>query len=204
MPGTTKRTSLDTETVVTAAAELVDRQGLAALTLTRLAAELGVSQPALYSHIDSHNDLIRRVSIRAREMLAAGLAEAITGHTGIDAVIEVARAWRRLGILHQGLAAASLRFPPGTDTETDAAIERVLAVLIDAVSGMDLSSDQRVSAARTLRSTLSGFTQLETAHGHPQRHDADTTFQDMLDVLCAGFRHMEAVNRGEIESMAHG
>ena len=32
---------------------------------------------------------------------------------------------------------------------------------------------------------------------------ADTTFQAMRDVLCDGVRHIEAVNRGEIESMTH-
>ena len=80
------RVPLDQEQVVDAAAELADAEGLDALTLTRVAKELGVRQPALYRHVESYQDLLRLLSLRGREQLAAALSEAAIGVSGDEAV----------------------------------------------------------------------------------------------------------------------
>ncbi|TAJ17775.1 MAG: TetR/AcrR family transcriptional regulator, partial [Dehalococcoidia bacterium] len=55
------RTRLTQERVVTAALERADREGVAALTMRTLAAELGVVPMALYKHVTSKEDLISEV-----------------------------------------------------------------------------------------------------------------------------------------------
>ena len=55
-----RRTGLDTPTVVAAAA-LVNREGVAALSLKRLADELGVQTPSLYNHGDGLPGLEREL-----------------------------------------------------------------------------------------------------------------------------------------------
>ena len=67
-----------------AALELVDRDGLAALSMRKLAAELGVQAASLYSHVatkenlldDIANDIIGRVDVHGFE---AGWREGLTG-----------------------------------------------------------------------------------------------------------------------------
>ena len=54
------RAGLDAEAVVAAAAALADEDGLAELTLARLAAALGIRTPSLYAHVDSLGDLRAR------------------------------------------------------------------------------------------------------------------------------------------------
>lgn len=63
---TTGRTPLDHDTVVDAAAKLADIHGLNEVTLTSVAKQLGVRQPALYRHVESYQDLIRSLSLRGR------------------------------------------------------------------------------------------------------------------------------------------
>ncbi|MGI9644505.1 MAG: TetR family transcriptional regulator [Ilumatobacteraceae bacterium] len=69
-----QRQPVDENRVIDAAAELADREGLDALTLTRVAKELGVRQPALYRHVESYNDLLRSLSLRGRELLAEAIS----------------------------------------------------------------------------------------------------------------------------------
>ncbi len=73
MPPTSSPPSLDLtrrqEEFVQAAIELVRAEGWSALTLRRLAARLGVSDPALYRHFAGKGDLALAVAARMRELL---------------------------------------------------------------------------------------------------------------------------------------
>lgn len=53
---------LSTDRIVAAARELVDREGLAAVSTRRLAAELGVSGPSLYNHFRTKDDILEAVA----------------------------------------------------------------------------------------------------------------------------------------------
>jgi AcrR family transcriptional regulator len=55
-------TPLSRDRIVTRAIEVVDEAGFEALTLRSLAADLGVSAPAFYDHIESKDDLLRAVA----------------------------------------------------------------------------------------------------------------------------------------------
>ena len=70
---TENRSNLDTSTVVATAGAIADSEGLDAVTLTRVAKDLGISQPALYRHVDGYDDLLRRLSLEGRELLAESL-----------------------------------------------------------------------------------------------------------------------------------
>ncbi|MDE3134243.1 MAG: TetR family transcriptional regulator, partial [Acidobacteriota bacterium] len=68
------RAGLDSAAVVAAAAAIADADGLEAVTLSTVAARLGVKPPSLYSHVAGLADLRRRVAVLG----AAELAEALT------------------------------------------------------------------------------------------------------------------------------
>jgi len=53
--------SLTLETVVSAAVDVIDADGVGALTMRRLAARLGCSPMALYRHVATKQDLIRAI-----------------------------------------------------------------------------------------------------------------------------------------------
>jgi AcrR family transcriptional regulator len=70
------RRGLDQAAVVAAAADLADREGIEALTLTRLAAHLEVRPPSLYAHVDGLDDLRRLLALQTLHELAATLSAA--------------------------------------------------------------------------------------------------------------------------------
>ncbi|MFT4864270.1 MAG: AcrR family transcriptional regulator [Ilumatobacter sp.] len=194
MTFTTDRRPLDHDTVVDAAAKLADIHGLDGVTLTSVAKQLGVRQPALYRHVESYQDLIRSLSLRGRELLADSMAASAIGVAGDDAVAAVGHAWRRVAAQRPGLYAATDRYPSADDAELQAAVNRIVEVIAMSLTSFDLDPENRVHAARTLRSAFHGFSHIEMCDGHPHKLDTDDSFDHMLELLCAGIRHQQRVS----------
>lgn len=173
--------------VVDAAAELLAVDGLDALNLTRLAQQIGVTQPALYRHIEGIDDLWRELGLRGRAELVESLTEAAIGRSGAESVVATANAWRSFTQAKPDLYAATDRHPCADDPELTAAVERVVGVLALSLRGFGLDEASTVDAARMLRSALHGFVHLEMGDGHPHAHDNDVSFDRMIELLCAGF-----------------
>jgi AcrR family transcriptional regulator len=66
---TQARQRLNRASVVEMAAHIADAEGLDAVTLSRIAADAGVKQPALYRHVTGIEELWTLLSLQAREML---------------------------------------------------------------------------------------------------------------------------------------
>ena len=64
---------LTPETVVSTALGVADREGLGAVTLARVARELGCHVTSLYTHVDSIDDLHTRMLLTAQAALAQQL-----------------------------------------------------------------------------------------------------------------------------------
>lgn len=186
------RRPLDRGLVVRVAGELADRDGFDSVTLTRVAKELGVRQPALYRHVDGYDDLVRSLGLLGRELIATRLIESAVGVSGRAAVAAVGRAWRRVAADHPGLYAATDRYPCAGDAELEQAVERVVHVLSQALTGFAIDDDQRMHAARSLRSAFHGFAHLELGDGHPLALDLDDSFEQLIDLLCAGLHSLES------------
>jgi AcrR family transcriptional regulator len=176
--------------VVDAAIEMLPDSGLDGLTLTGLADELGVSQPAMYRHVDGVDDLWRELGLQGRSRLADALGEAAMGRSGVDAVWATARAWRSFATANPDLYAATDRVPCAGDEELEAAVERIVEILARSLRGFGLDEPTTLEAAGSLRSALHGFVHLEIVDGHPAQHDNDAGFVAMVELLCVGFEHL--------------
>ena len=98
---------LNRSAVVDAAIEMLPDTGLDGLTLTGLAERLGVSQPAMYRHLDGVDDLWRELGLEGRNRLAETLGEAAMGRSGVEAVEATAYAWRAFATESPELYAAT-------------------------------------------------------------------------------------------------
>jgi len=186
------RAGIDRATVVAAAAELADAEGLDTVTLTRLAEELGVRPPSLYAHIGGLDDLRRRLGARGNAELATRLGHAIEGRSGRDALRALAFAYRDYARDHPGTYAALQRARDlADDDEARAAGDAVVRVALAALREYELDDDEAVHAVRLIRITLHGFVSLEAAGGFAMALSADETFERLLALLDLGFRERE-------------
>jgi AcrR family transcriptional regulator len=180
------RRGLDPDSVVDAAARIADADGLEAVTLARVASELGVRAPSLYNHVDGRDALVRAIALRGVRELAAALREAAVGRSGPDALTAAARAYRAYAQAHPGRYAATVAAPAPDDPEHRAAAAETVEVVLAILRGWQLEGDDAIHAARAFRSAVHGFVVLEAGGGFGIPVDLDVSFDRLVAGLAAG------------------
>lgn len=181
------RAGLDRERVLSAAAELVDRDGLAGLTVARLAAHLQVRPPSLYNHMRNLDELEQDLAVRGLGELAVRLRTAAIGLAELDALTAMANAYRTFAAQHPGLYAMALR-ARADSAGYGAAGAEVIAVIQAVLRGYALSDAEILHAVRCLRSAVHGFVSLEAAGGFGMPFDVDESFSRLIQILHEGMR----------------
>jgi AcrR family transcriptional regulator len=153
--------------VVAAGRRLLEEEGVAALTMRRLAERLGIRAPSLYKHLPD------KAALEAA-IIATGLGEAAAA---FEAAVEdspeplpaLAAAYRTFALAHPHLyrlmnsgPLPRQRLPPGLEDRTAAPVLRV-------------AGDQ--ARARALRAFAHGMVMLELDHRFPPDADLDAAWQ---------------------------
>lgn len=184
----TNRRALNEEAVVSAAAALVDAEGLDELNLARLADSLGVRTPSLYNHISSLEGVRHALAVRGTRELRDRLAHAAIGKNGEEGIFAIADAYRRYAKEHPGLYAASLRAATPGDSELIAPAEETMSVLRAVLAPYHLSDENFIHATRALRSLAHGFVSLELAGGFGIPIDLDTSYHVIVRMFLVSLR----------------
>lgn len=192
MTRTDGRLRLNRATVVDMAAAIADAEGIGAVSLSRIAGDAGVRQPALYRHVSGIDDLLVQLSLRARHLLVDALSRAIAGTSRDESVHAVAHAWRDFVREHPGLYAATDLVPSVGDPGVELSLAGVVGTLTSALDGYSLTPSQRAHCARSLRSSLHGFSVLERDGGHPEPYAIDRSLANLVDLFCRGIASLEA------------
>jgi AcrR family transcriptional regulator len=180
------RMGLDAERVVDAAAGIADAEGLEAVTLARVAGELGVRAPSLYNHVDGRDDVLRAIAVRGVRELSSALREAAVGRSSADALTAAARAYRAYARAHPGRYAATVAAPTRGDEEHRAAASEAVDVMLAVMRGWDLEGDDAIHAVRAFRSAVHGFVAIEAADGFGMAVDVDASFDRLVATLAGG------------------
>lgn len=186
-----RRPGLDKMTVVRAAADLVNAEGLQALSLSRLAEQLHVQTPSLYNHIDGLPGLQRELTLLNVRMLGERLGPVAVGKAGPDALLAIAQAYRAYikeypGLYMAGLRSADTQTP--IDAEIKAAQDRVVEIGLAVVASFGLEAEDALHAVRGLRSVVHGFATLEIAGSFGLPLDCDESFRRLVNMLVHGLQ----------------
>lgn len=190
----TRRRGLTGQAVLDAATAVVEADGTAALTLSRVARELGIKPPSLYNHVTRLDALHRDVALRAIEDLAGKLGAAAMGRTGRAALRAIAVEFRSYAKAHPGLYELSARARPDDEEYAKASmrpVEPVLAIF----RGYNLDEEEAIHAVRTLRAALHGFVSLESMGGFGLDVDVDESFAWLVERLADTFDVSQARTR---------
>lgn len=191
------RAGLDPERVVAAAAELIDAEGVDALTLAKLAERLSVRIPSLYNHVAGLEGLRHELALLALRGLASALGQAAIGKAGDEALFALANAYRAYVKAHPGLYALLVRIPAGSDEKLRQAEALPVQVALAVMSGYGLSGDDAIHAVRALRSAVHGFVTIETTGGFGLDLSTDESFQRLIALLARGLHDDSGVTQRE-------
>jgi AcrR family transcriptional regulator len=170
--------------VVERAIRIIDADGPDALTLSRLARELGIRPPSLFDHVAGLPELLRTLRIRSFEAQTELLRVAASGRSRDDALRAVAAAYREFTTAHPGLYRMSVRTFVGDAPEVQRAAGSLLAAFLEILRGYTLSDDEVVHAARFARAALHGFLMLESEGGFGLDADVAASFERTVDATC--------------------
>jgi AcrR family transcriptional regulator len=185
------RSNLTKEIVVQAAADLLNSEGLDALSLNRLAEKLDIRTPSLYNHVDGLPGLMRALSILNARNLAERLSDAAIGQSGPGLVMSVRQAYRSYIKEFTGLYLSTLRvsgLQEVVDPELQQEEARSLKVALAVMASFGLQGEDALHAVRALRSLVHGFTTLEVYGGFGMPLDLDESFARLVNLFIAGLR----------------
>jgi TetR/AcrR family tetracycline transcriptional repressor len=147
------RPPLSRDAIFRAGLDLVDREGIDALTMRRLARALGVAPMSIYTHVPNKEDLVMGVVNEATTKMVLPPPESPPW----DAMRAVIREFRRVAHLHPNLVPLITRQPPtGVDSL------RILESALDALRRAGLDPAATARAYRMSSSFAIGFVSLES------------------------------------------
>ena len=170
---------------------ILDEEDTEALTTTNLARRLGISQPTLYSHVASLDEVRRAVAWHGMSELSERVRRAVLGRTGDDALFAMAHAYRAYVRAHPARYLVQLAAP--ATPEYLAASERAAEAVRAVLRSYDLSDAQVVEAHVAFRAAVHGFVHLEAHHAlglHQRGRKPDRSFDFFVTLFAAGLRQL--------------
>lgn len=164
---TPERTSLDA--IVLAACDLLEKDGLAALTMHAVAHRVGVRTPSLYKRVESRNQLIQLVA-------EATLTEVADRLNAQNDPVQLANTLRTFG--HERPAAFQLVMTPGAGTPVaDAEFGAAASTSVLRVAGELAGEENALEAARLLTAWATGFISMELNGGFNLGGDVERAWE---------------------------
>lgn len=177
---------LTREAVLQAAIAHVEREGVAALSMRALAAELGVAPNALYRHVGSKAELEFAIADEAGRVLLQAVEGALQGAAAIEAIPVLARAYLDFARSYPAVYGVMMRYchDEGGQPPSHARLwEQVCALIESLHTGVEAEA-----LAKSWWAFLHGLVELDRANlldGRP-----------MEDILAVGMQVFVAGLRG--------
>jgi AcrR family transcriptional regulator len=150
--------------ILDAAERLLEAEGPSALSMRRIATELGMQAPSLYKHLPGKDAIVAGLQARA----LAGMAEALTGAE--DDVRRLASHYRRWALANPQLYLLATRGSLLRDQLPEGLEDAAAAPVVTAARG-DLAT------ARALWGLVHGLVDLEVTGRFPPDADVDAAWE---------------------------
>ena len=168
------RANLSSLAVVSAAAELADRDGFDAINISELARHFGVKPASIYSHVRDRAAVTDGVHQLALGELSDRIAAAIGGLSALDALIAFAQSNRLYATERPGCWTA-LQRPASTETVLSPQARRTALQLVSVLQGYGLPETEIAHAARFVGATINGYLTLDRVGAFDHRSPESET-----------------------------
>jgi len=170
--------------VVDAALEVLDEQGVEALTLAAVAARTGVAAPSLYKHVAGLAELRMLLGVRIMDEMTERFTATAMGRSGDEAVAVLLHGYRDY-VREYPARYAALPVDPLHDPALAAAGNRLLQVFLATLRGYGLDDSAAIHATRCARSIAHGFASIEASGGFALAENLDETYARLIAMFQA-------------------
>lgn len=188
------KAGLDKKTIIEAAANIADKEGIANVTLKVLANELEVKSPSLYKHFSGGLDeLNKELMLYGWRSLESEITRAAIGRAKDDAIIAICYAYRNFVNKHKGLFEAMQWYNMYQSEEHLQATQGTIGILFQVLESYGLTEEQKVHCVRMLRGFLQGFSTIESHGGFGNPTPLNETFDFALKTILNGIHDLHGV-----------
>lgn len=183
--------------IVAAAYALIERDGIARLTLAQLAEALGVRAPSLYRHVSSRAALIQLVNTHTIELLFAAFGAAIQGAGAEPAarLRALLHAHRAFAHAHPTTYALALSAADPEERPDERMLEG-LALPLQAIMAEHSGPERALPALRGALALAHGFAMLELSGQLRRGGDLDAAFAASVDAYLRGWGAVRMKDEG--------
>ncbi len=179
----TKRRNLDLDKVMNQAIEIIQADGIKALTLPRLAKELDIRTQSLYNYIANLDELVSLIGARLIREMCQEIKDGIIGLSDNVALIQFASIARRY-LLSKGNLALVIydlhSFPTNSQFSIEA--KKLVDLLNQVLASSTLKQEEQFAVSQTLISAVLGFVFIETSNFYDlaSEDDVEKSYCQML------------------------
>jgi AcrR family transcriptional regulator len=171
--------------IIGAARDILEAEGLEAVSMQAVAERVGVRAPSLYKHVADRTALVRAVVDAVVADLAAALAPRRPSRDPRDDLRGITRRYR--AFVHANPVGYGLLFARlGPGLQPDEAVLAALGVPIVEATARLVGEERALEAARTIVAWAHGFASLELAGGFRMGGDIDAAYERGIDLILAG------------------
>jgi len=176
---------VSTPALVRAIRTIAERDGVDAVTMSAVAAAVGVRAPSLYKRAANRHDLLRIAAEDAAAELGVAIEKVVEDSTDAREVLAgVARALRAFAARSPRVTTLLFNSPSADATPSQATLAPLMTILLGAVSA--LTAADPLPVARTLTAWAYGFCMMEQNGGFRQGGDVDEAFDRGLEIILRG------------------
>lgn len=188
-----KENSLTPQDVVAAAIVCIDKEGVGALGVNRVARELGIKPPAIYKHVKGNTGLERAVAIALWKEYLDYFDDQTTGVTALGPMMfSGAQATRRYAKQYFARYSVMMGYQmKPTDPEEAAIIQRSLQPFRVCFSTEDYEESTLIDIMRMVNAAIYGFIMREQMDLMTLKRSTDESYNVMLKLLLVAIQHVD-------------
>jgi AcrR family transcriptional regulator len=189
----TKENSLSRQDVIAAAIACIDREGASALSVSRVARELGIKPPAIYKHLESGLALQKSVACKLWGCyLQECQQKIIEDFIPSDSLKQVGHFARHFARTYPARAQIMMQTQLQTsDLEAAEIIQQFILFLRQTLNAYDLTDHQLIDVMRMMNAAIYGFITIEQAGLMTLERSTDRSFDVMLEALMVAIAHIQ-------------
>lgn len=180
--------ALNLVTILEAAGELANEQGMQEVTLANLAKKLNIRPPSLYNHFEGLPGLRKKLAIYGLNKLYEEMTQAAVGVSGTEAILAISRAYVNFARKNPGIYEATLMAPEPGDSDVQQAGSKIVDLSVRVLQAYHMEGDMALHAVRGFRSILHGFSSLEQSGGFKMALDLDESLEIIIKAFIEGIR----------------
>jgi AcrR family transcriptional regulator len=188
------RVGLEFQSILNTAIEIIDIEGMEALTITTLASKLNIKPPSLYNHINGLQDLRNKLALYGMKQLYTELQRGLETTNPKGPVKSIALSYISFARKHPGLYEATIKVPDNSDQSLQEAANKIVSVALTSIAPYNFNDNEAIHVVRGLRSVLHGFASLEQHGGFGLSLNPNESLNLLIDTYLSGLQSL--ANKG--------